>query len=341
MSLSGCAAYVPNLESERTFSYAEVATQIECETYLAATKINIEEQLAKGHPDVDVGSQKHIDIAFDTYAMSISIKPSLSYDLGAGLGLSTKNSAVSKSFFQFALGGGASPGGAGYDALGTATANNEYTFPVQKLFGPDKSHRLGTKTYNVLSPNAYLSESCKPGGRAMYDVVQDVLLSHFEPDIPGQDLVRQTAVPNITDANGVFGIYDFLNRSFAVNKTLDVLPTTIGFSKEYKVKVNVGVTPGWYVATGNTSPAFGAARTVDNLISVAFAPDKDGKAKAPVIAAKNRKGRNALGTRSSPPAQGSRRTINGVSPETANTLSNSINSLQLQSIQNRLNQLLN
>ena len=328
----------PDLEPEGTFSYAEIAAQLECETYLAAIKIEIDNK-------VDPNTKKIINTAFDTWDMDILINPNQSYDGALNIGFTSKSSATAKNYFQLGLGGGSSPGGAGYDMYGATNARNEYVFPVLKLFKTengkisDWKFSDGKHTFMLHQINKSLWKICRPSTSMTMDrIVPAMVQDAAHHDIPAGGIINNPGVPNIRNSKGFFGIYDFLDRSFAVNNTLGVLPKSILYTKEYKVKINVGATPGWYVATGNTSPGVGALRTIDNTVTVSFAPDplKSGATHQVAVVKTERTSSGKLKTRTVIEHRPS--TYNGVSPAASEVLSNSISNSVIQQLQNKLNQ---
>lgn len=331
--LGGCA-YVPDLEPDTSFSYVYVAQQIECETYYAAALLMIND---------DDSSD---DDAFDRWSMDITITPNLSYESQAALAGSHKLQ-LTPNFVQLTVGGGASPNSANYDMYGTANAKNEYQFGIARLFQGD--------------PKAWKKSDYIVGRRGDGSIVKVHRIDprietpcRVAPEIPVEQTIRgviasarldaapsappaspNLGVPNFLNSAGFFGVYDFLKRSFLVNDVLSIPPKTLTYSKEYKVKVQLGVTPGWFTLHGNISPNVGGIRIVDNTVTLAFAPPSPPTQPTEVIIVGSKVGaepkvaRAAGGT-----TAGSH---NGVSPRTSDALTNAVNSALFSSQLNRLN----
>lgn len=345
LTVGGCAAFVPDLEPESTFSYAEIVSQLECETYYTDVFLTINQD-DKNNLAVPDSDHAHLN-AFDQWAMDISITPNLSYEEGLSIGGMSKSS-LKTHWFQIASGGAASPGGSGYDMYGTANAKNEYQFAIAKLFAdssdPDgqflsQKNADGTivKVHRI---NHKLAQTCQPSS----DIPVDEVVRHLIATSSSTARATQepspapTAVPNVLDGKGFFGVYDYIKRSFAVNNILALQPTkTLTYQKEYRVKVQIGATPGWFGPYANISPAVGGIRIVDNTISLAFAPPpgpEPGPTKVIVVgtAPAPTKGVTLAPARPAAPS-------NGVSQRQSDTLTNSINNLNLNTIQNQLNRL--
>jgi hypothetical protein len=267
--LTGCA-YVPDLEPENTFSYAEIANQIECETYYSAALLLIN--------DDDPSKSS----SFDDWSMDLTVTPNHSDEASINFAGANKTT-LSKTYLNWTLGGGASPGSMAYDMYGDANAKNEYQFAVRKLLSDTKDDdivatRGDGKTITVHNIAPPLANSCRPSSQvSVREAVQGLIGSAYTASDPSvhatlPTLVAPGQVANIFDGRGVFGIYEFLKRSFAVNTLISIPPKSLSFTKEYKVKVQAGVTRGWYNVYGNFSPNTGGIYMIDNTVTLAFAP---------------------------------------------------------------------
>jgi hypothetical protein len=338
LALAGCA-YVPDLEPETSFSYADVALQIECETYYAAALLVVND-----HDSVD-------DDAFDRWSMDITITPNLSYESQASLAGSHKLQ-LTPNFVQLTVGGGASPSSANYDMYGTANAKNEYQFRIGKLFQGDPNawkksdyiidRRSDGSIAKVHRINPYIEEACQvtPGMR-VEDTIRGIIASSGSgPSAPVPPASPSVGVvPNFLNSAGFFGVYDFLKRSFHVNDVLAIPPKTLTYSKEYKVKVQLGITPGWFTLHGNISPNVGGIRIVDNTVTLAFAPPAPPTQPTEVIVVGTKEGTAKFSAVPGGKAGGVAKvgSHNGVSARTSDTLTNAVNSALFSSQLNRLN----
>jgi hypothetical protein len=338
LALGGCA-YVPDLEPETSFSYAEVAQQIECETYYAAALLMINDDDSRD------------DDAFDRWSMDITITPNLSYESQAALSGSHKLQ-LTPNFVQLTVGGGASPSSANYDMYGTANAKNEYQFGIAKLFQGDpkawkksdyiigrrgdgsivKVHRISPQIEDPKEGTPCRVAPEIPVEQTIRGIIESARLDPVPSAPPASS---NLGVPNFLNSAGFFGVYDFLKRSFLVNDVLSIPPKTLTYSKEYKVKVQLGITPGWFTLHGNISPNVGGIRIVDNTVTLAFAPPAPPTQATEVIIVGSKVGFApkvagvAVGT-----TAGSH---NGVSPRTSDALTNAVNSALFSSQLNRLN----
>ncbi|MDE2365124.1 MAG: hypothetical protein KGM42_20805 [Hyphomicrobiales bacterium] len=324
--LAGCA-YVPDLESEQTFSYAEIVSQLECETYYAAALLKINSD--------DANTANKI---YD-WSMDITLTPNLSYEASINVG-STHRSSLKSNYFQWALGGGPAPGGVGYDMTGISNAKNEYVFAISKLLSKDgssyKAYRQDGQLVSVRKITPALERLCIPqGGSSVEQSILDLIRSAKLPAEPASETTgaRQSAVPNILDFGGFFGVYSFLKRSFAVNNILSLPPKTLLMSKEYKVKIQLGVTPGWYHVYGSISPNGGAMRTVDNTVTLAFAPPSPPSEPTQVVIV----GQKRATAAAAPAGQVGRAIHTGVSARQSDVLTNAVNSNIQMQILNKLN----
>ncbi|GEM_PF-4844461 len=248
-ALSGCAIVPEQPNDEVVFSYAEIVNQIECETYYALNDIQNQKSLDEhGKP---VRTYGWADL--DKWAMDISISPSLTADIQVGVNATKKtiwhqNTTKANDYLQTALGGtGASPGGLNYEGYGNNLGKNEYQFVISNL---------------------YASVTDKHGNYLPVDQ------RHLNPKLqrcpdPG---VLQSAVPQEDFLDGFFGVHDFLERSLAATANLTLDPKTMGYTKEYRKKIQIGVTPGWYTALGNIGPVAGAYGLMDNIVGITFTP---------------------------------------------------------------------
>jgi hypothetical protein len=334
LTLGGCA-YVPDLEPETSFSYVEIAQQIECETYYAAALMLINDD------------DRSDDDAFDNWSMDITITPNLSYESQAALSGSHKLQ-LTPNFVQLTVGGGASPSSANYDMYGNANAKNEYQFGIAKLFeGNPKAWRqsdyiVGRRADGSLAKVHRINDKIENFCRVAPEItVQKTILeiigsTRFRSALAAPPASQNLGVPNFLNSAGFFGVYDFLKRSFLVNDVLAVPPKTLTFSKEYKVRVQVGITPGWFTLHGNISPNVGGIRIVDNTVTLAFAPPPRPTEPTEVI---------IVGSKAGAPGKvagvigGSvtARSRTGVTARTSDVLTNAVNSALFSSQLNRLN----
>ena len=239
LGLSGCA-YIPDLETEDTFSYAEIVNQVECETHQAIERLQALRD--PEHPEKLVYEWADLD----NWAMGISITPSVFADAQLNVG-STHKGRPDKSgnFLQWALGGtAAAPGGFNLEGYGSSAVSNKYQLNILALYN-GKKDKAGKFVFD--------------GNRRINDMIKCVTPT-------------QPAIPQNAFRGGYFGIEKFLDRSLAATGNLTVEPTTLGYTKEYRERVQLGVTPGWYTALGNTSSAVGAYAYLDNIIGLTFTP---------------------------------------------------------------------
>lgn len=234
-------------------------SQIQCETYDAVKKID------SVYPTLD----------FDKWSVQVEIFPTQSVDGQLNVGLTHKPVTKSSNYFQWALGGsGAASGGSGLESFGSASAKNDYAFRVLNLFEPLKNKNgIVRVNGNAVMP--------LPGSPHYHEINSNLrnLCS-----LDGHTSAPLDAVPAMADAEGYFGIEKFLRRSIAgllisedVEQTGQPKSATaeisqLVFSKEYRSKIWLGVTPGWYVATGNFSPGIGGYRQIDDYVTLTFKP---------------------------------------------------------------------
>ena len=336
LAFGGCA-YVPDLEPETSFSYWEIAQQIECETYYAAALMTINDD------------DKSDDDAFDNWSMDITLTPNLSYESQAGIAGSHKLQ-LTPNFVQLTAGGGASPGSANYDMYGNANAKNEYQFHISKLFAGDPKawkksdyeviyiRRPDGSFVGVHKINPKIERPCRvTPDVSVHDTIMGIIDTVRRDSPPLSPPASQNlGVPNLLNSGGFFGVYDFLKRSFYVNDDLKIPPKTLTFSKEYKVKVQVGLTPGWFTLHGNISPSVGGIRIDDNTVTLAFAPPPPPTLPTDVFIV----GSNIpLGGKVASVAAPARvaRSKTGVSARQSDVLTNAVNSALFSSQLNRLN----
>lgn len=332
LTIGGCA-YVPDLEPETSFSYVEIAQQVECETYYAAALMVINDD------------DSHDDDKFDGWSMDITITPNLSYESQAGLTGSHKLQ-LATNYVQLTAGGGASPGSANYDMYGNANAKNEYQFGIARLFeGKPKAWKpsdyiVGKRADGSIAKvhriNHEIENFCRVASEIpVENTIREIIAATSLPSALSPPPASQNlGVPNFLNTAGFFGVYDFLRRSFLVNDVLAVPPKTLTFSKEYRVKVQIGVTPGWFTLHGNISPSVGGIRIVDNTVTLAFAPAPPSLEAIHVIV-DNLPGvpGKAAGFVGGKAAAGSK---TGVSARTSDILTNAVNSALSSSQLNRL-----
>jgi hypothetical protein len=335
VTIGGCA-YVPDLEPETSFSYWEIAQQLECETYYAAALMVINND--------DVSD----DDNFDKWSMDITLTPNLSYESQAALS-GSQRLKLTPNYLQLTLGGGASPNAANYDMYGDANAKNEYQFGIGKLFSGDPKdwkpsdyviflgrHKDGTPK-GVHRINRVIEEYC----RVAPDVsVDDTVRGLFDSarlnrtrSLPPAS--QNLGVPNLLNSAGFFGVYDFLKRSFVVNDDLATPPKTLLVSKEYKVRVQLGITPGWFTLHGNISPNVGGIRVVDNTVTLAFAPPTPPPEPTQVIIVGSKAGAPGKVAGFVGGSHIAKRTT-GVSARTSDVLTNAVNSALFSSQLTRL-----
>ncbi|MBF2714338.1 hypothetical protein [Agrobacterium vitis] len=241
--LAGCVT-IPSPQSERAFSYNNIVNQVECETFLAISDLE--------------DSPKFEWAKLDQWAINISISPSSTLDSQIGFGGSHK-SRKGDDYFQWLAGGtGASPGGINYEQYGNHLAKNEYQLRVSALFEPVRDAQ-GNPIVNASGNQTFVVKDGKK--QANRDLV---CIEKGKP--------LKEGVPHSAFAGGFFGIEQFLASALPNTGSLKVLPKTIGYSKEYKAKLQAGVTAGWYVPLGNSSPAIGGYGVIDNIIGVTFTP---------------------------------------------------------------------
>jgi hypothetical protein len=228
---------VPEPESEATLSYAEIVQQVECETYNAVRKLEME----------DKSSTQWARLR--DWSFTIDIYPTQFLEASANLGM-TEQTPKTKAgrYFQIALGGPNSSSGLNYDEYGATIAQSAYNLNVSTLFEKANSEQINSHLTCNLGPSAeaQANDLGQPGGAV-------------NPQIPRQDF-----------SNGVFGIYDYLQRTLAAGAPLGTEPSTMSFSKEYKIKIQAGITPGWYAPLGNTSPGVGGDYSLDDKITLTF-----------------------------------------------------------------------
>jgi hypothetical protein len=335
LAIGGCA-YVPDLEPETSFSYVEIAQQVECETYYAAALMVINDD------------DSHDDDKFDGWSMDITITPNLSYESQAGLTGSHKLQ-LTTNYVQLTAGGGASSGSSNYDMYGNANAKNEYQFGIATLYAgkpagtppawKQSDYIIGRRADGSLAKvhriNPAIEIPCRvapdlPVEKTIREIIASASLASA-PSVPPAS--QNLGVPNFLNTAGFFGVYDFLQRSFLVNDVLSVPPKTLTLSKEYRVKVQLGITPGWFTLHGNISPSVGGIRIVDNTVTLAFAPPSPGVTHVivdnlPAVPGKS------VGLVGGGAALGVGRT--GVSARTSDVLTNAVNSALTSSQLNRL-----
>ena len=130
LPFAGCA-YVPEIESESTFSYAEIMNQAECELYWAG------ENLWKQPQDDSQESQKFAFPEFqpERYSVEIDIAPWQKFSSSANLGGQFKTSTKGVNYFQWVLGtSNGSAGATGDSAFGKASGTNQYLLNTQNLY---------------------------------------------------------------------------------------------------------------------------------------------------------------------------------------------------------------
>ncbi len=243
--LASCAI-VPNLEEEASFSYKDILNQIECEAYFAIEHINQTIPKEKGLPWTDLAH----------WSADISLNPQRYADEQVGINGSSKTVAKAGSYFQWTIGGtSAVPGGPSYESYGTASAKNDWVLNLQSLYATHPDPKDPTKKLFDMPPlpNGYR----QPNKNLKCEKPPSVASTNQLPD---------------SFSAGVFGIEDFLQRSVDAGENLGLEPKTIVFTKEFKKRIQVGVTPGWYVTAGNTSPAIGAYASIDDIIMLTFTP---------------------------------------------------------------------
>jgi hypothetical protein len=244
-NLAGCAI-VPSLEEDTTFSYRDILAQIECETYDAIEHITSTMPKKDGKPWTDLS----------TWSVDITLNPARYLDEQIGIGGSNKTVAKAGSYFQWTIGGtNAVPGGPSYESYGTSNAKNDWVLKLLSLYSthPDPKDPKKLVMDKASTPNGY-----RPINRNLHcDARPSVASSNRLPD---------------SFSEGFFGIEGFLERSVDAGENIWLDPKTIVFTKEYKKRIQIGVTPGWYVTAGNTSPAIGGYGYIDNIITLSFSP---------------------------------------------------------------------
>jgi hypothetical protein len=260
VSLLGSCATVPPPQAEKSFSYTNILNQVECETLTAVEAL-------KG--------DRYKWAKLDQWGVSVSISPAVTLDGQLGYGGSAK-SRPGTHYFQWLAGGtSAASNGAGLELYGNNTAKNSYPFAIEDLFQIHKSAD-GKKIYDAAGNPGYILT--KSGDRIP------------DPNLhcPLNPLPLKDGVPAGAFQKGFFGIKDFLVSSIPPEGAFPVLPTSIGYAKEYRQRVQLGVTAGWYVPLGNSSPAIGGYGMIDNTIGITFTPQIKQPAKAnPVYIVEN------------------------------------------------------
>jgi hypothetical protein len=306
---SGCA-FVPDLEPESSFSYAEIMTQLQCELYLASERLRYE---TNADPDTYGSFEPGKWIA------TIGLVPDLSVDASANI-VGTVNSSLGKAFSKWTSGGGVASA-TGAEINGDANANNQYNFQLvnlylaQDMLSPklessedrhvfpvakptsekatqiiyEKPDNLGVSQYKVVE------EKEKEGKSTFYVVNDDTspLNNHrlINPRLRNQCKFSEAAEKSLgfknhisistgdypSEIGGVFGLYEFMNRSLAATRAGTTDVTQLQMEKWYKMNISAGVTPGWYVPYGNLGPAVGAVQRVNDRIDVTLKPASDPK----------------------------------------------------------------
>jgi hypothetical protein len=248
VGLSSCAI-VPDLPNdEQTFSYAEIVNQIECETKYAVDRLQSKTDENLKTKDKRVYAWADLD----NWSIDISISPGKTIDMQAGINATSKtifgqSTTKASDYFQTVLGGtSASPGGILYEGYGNILGKNEYQMKIGALY--DKVVDKKGDYLDVTARRFHDHMDCLPEG------------------------ILQTAVPENDFTNGFFGVHDFLEQSLAATLNLTLQPKTVGYAKEYRKRIQVGVTPGWYTALGNVGPVVGGYGLLDNIIGITFAP---------------------------------------------------------------------
>ena len=273
LSLSGCA-YVPDLETEDTFSYAQIVNQLECETYFAVKKLYGVEADIDGHT-TNIG--KKTNLAY--WALKITLNP-IDYFEGQASLASTHTTVKNKAgnSVSWALGGTtAASGGLSYDNQGTTSTTNSFNIKILSLFKPTKN----AQGEAILPPDYAINPAlhCDNGPTTPPAAPQEKVVTTLVASEPPRPLAP--TVPAGSFSNGYFGIYLFLDRSLAVSADLMTTTESIGFSKEYKDKIQLGVTPGWYSTLVTSTPAIGANAYLDDKISITFTPGAPDAPKPP------------------------------------------------------------
>jgi hypothetical protein len=304
ISLGGCA-FVPELPNdEKEFSYAEIVNQIECETFDSVNQL--EEKHDPQNPDPNSKVYKFADLGH--WAIDISISPSMIVDAQIGISASAKtifhqDTTKASDYFQTVLGGtAASPGGITYEGYGYTLGKNEYQFVIATLY------------------DALTDKNGKP--------IPPALRTHKTKFECLADNQLNSAVPENDFRGGFFGIYEFLDRSLAATAKLLIEPKTIGYSKEYKKKIQVGVTPGWYTALSNVGPVAGAYGSIDNTIGVTFTPPTPASKPKPIPVYLVKQTTGGVAKSTTRPAV-TPLTKFTVSPEQSDRLTNGANSLSI------------
>ena len=241
-SLAACAV-MPEPTPESILSYAEIVQQIECEMFYAVQDLEDRSLL-----DVATGSQANAWADLDHWAFTVDIKPQNTFDAQLNVASGYKSRDGDR-YVQWALGG---PGatGANYEGKGVTVADNAYNINVLSLFTPE------SRTTFPHQLNTHIKCSAEPGQR--------------DKGTQGGALNEQ--IPHMDFLNGVYGIHEYLKRTLAAAAPLGTEPSTITLSKEYYLQIQAGVTAGWYVALGNTSPGIGGSYLIDDTITLTFTP---------------------------------------------------------------------
>ncbi|WP_158813617.1 hypothetical protein [Methylocapsa sp. S129] len=295
--VSGCA-FVPDLEPETSFSYAEIMTQLECELYLASERV-------KSETDANPDTRRPFEPT--DWIANITINPDLSNDASVNLAGSGVNS-LAKAYTKWTSGGGVAPN-TGVEINGDANANDQYVFKLLNLyltpdfvisnknkFDPEvfpiaeqshgKTVAIEYKNPDSLRISKYQVVEEKVEDTAVY-VVSDVtspLYKHrlINPRLRNQCQFSEAAERSLgfknhisistgdypSEIGGVFGLYEFMTRSLAATDAGITEVTQFAIEKWYKMNISAGVTPGWYVPFGNSGLSAGAVQKLFDRVNV-------------------------------------------------------------------------
>lgn len=235
--LPGCAI-MPDPEPESTLSYAEIVQQIACETYFAVRRIETE----------PLGMWANLR----AWSYNVSIDIQNPVEIGASLGGSFQNNKSTR-YHTWMLGGPASPGSLNYDGQGIPEEKTSYDVSVATLFKTGKVHGKPSDELNEHFTCTFTS----PAGDKWEDLGK-----------PGGPV--NSAIHPEYFSNGVFGVYDFLERVVAAGEPLGAEPTTPSYSKELKFKFGAGATYGWFIPLNSISAAAGANYLIDDKVTLSY-----------------------------------------------------------------------
>jgi hypothetical protein len=294
---SGCA-FVPDLEPESSFSYAEIVTQVQCELYLASERQRLETDKDQYNPN---------PFEPTLWTAQITVTPDLQIDMQANIAGNAVTS-LAGAYSKWSAGGGTASA-TGAEINGDANASNIYNLNMAALYlssveivsdsSKNKIDKEIFPTSRKLSSNTLQIkyENKDNLGYDTYNVVEDksgtyvvadpssLLYQHrlINPRLRKQCILSREAMQSTNGAEhlsvstagsypsevgGVLGIYDYLKRSFAVTESGTAAVNTITMTKWYKMNIAAGVTAGWFVPYGSYGPNVGGSQKLYDQIAL-------------------------------------------------------------------------